>query len=292
MSLQMRAVAAYVRLTYKKRHATTAGARRLLAAAKGESAPPARLRSRHQVCCRQVAGFDCWTVTPTGRAGERVVVYVHGGAYVSEIVAQHWGLISRLADAGVRVEVPLYGLAPQHTYREAYQLLEAVYRDLLADVDPSAVTLAGDSAGGGLILGFAQTLAAAGLPRARRLVLIAPWLDITMSNPAIPAVEARDPMLGWVGAVEIGRAWAGGDDPADPRLSPINGPLTGLPPLDVYAGTRDLLLPDMVRLRERAAAEDVTMRLTVCEGAVHVYPLTPTPEGRAAAAAIVNEIAG
>jgi epsilon-lactone hydrolase len=289
-SLQMRAVSAALRLTRKPRMATAERARKRMAAPKGPADPPAKLRKRHDVSSRQVGGFPCHTVAPRGRRAERAAVYLHGGAYISEISPQHWALISQLADAGVRVEVPSYGLAPQHTYRDAYPFLTAVYRQLLADVDASAVTLVGDSAGGGLALGFAQTLLGTDLPQPRRLVLISPWLDLTLSHPDLPAVELRDPWLSSVGLAEAARSWAGGDDPTDPRLSPGNGPLAGLAPVDVYVGTREICLPDVLQLQDRGATEDVKLQVTVCEGAVHVYPLVPAPEGRTAAREIVASI--
>ena len=291
MSLQMKVVAAFVRLAYKPRMATAERGRARVAEPKGPSGPPAKLCRRHAVSTRRVGGFDCHTVAPRDRPAERAAVYLHGGAYISEISPQHWALISRMADAGVRVEVPSYGLAPQHTYRDAYPFVTEVYRDLATEFGAGSVTVAGDSAGGGLALGLARTLEAAGLPQPRRLILIAPWLDLTISNPEVPVVEARDPWLSSVGLREAAAAWAGGDDPTDPRLSPLNGPLTGLAPIDVYVGTRDICLPDSLLLRDRSRAEGTALRLTVCEGAVHVYPLVPAPEGRAAARAIVREVA-
>lgn len=290
-SLQMRAISVVLRLTRKPRMATVERARKRIAEPKGSSAPPEALLQRHDVRTRQVQGFACTTVAPRDGGTGRAVVYLHGGSYVSEIAKQHWALVSKLADAGVRVEVPLYGLGPQHTYREAYPLVTQVYRDLLAEVDASRVTVAGDSAGGGLALGFAQTLGEAGLPQPRRLVLLSPWLDLTLSHPDLPALEPRDPWLNIEGTREAGTAWAGGDDPTQPRLSPINGTLTGLAPMDVYVGTRELCLPDVLLLQERAAAAGAALEVTVCPGAVHVYPLVPAPEGRAAARRIVEEIA-
>jgi monoterpene epsilon-lactone hydrolase len=290
-SLQMRVIRGVLRLTRKPRTATVERARTRIAAPKGSNEPPAGLRSRHDVRTRPVHGFPCTTVAPRDGGTGRAVVYLHGGSYTGEIAAQHWALISKFADAGVRVEVPLYGLAPQHTYREAYPFVTEVYRDLLADVDASAVTIAGDSAGGGLALGFAQTLAAEGLPQPRRLVLLSPWLDLTLSHPDLPALEPRDPWLNIGGTVEAGKVWAGGDDPTQPRLSPINGALAGLAPMDVYVGTRELCLPDVLLLQERAATAGAELRTTVCPGAVHVYPLVPAPEGRAEARRIVEEIA-
>jgi monoterpene epsilon-lactone hydrolase len=287
-SLQMRAVSVVLRLTRKRQMATVERARKRIEAPKGSSEPPAAVRKRHDVSSRQVEGFPCHTVAPRGTPATHAAVYLHGGAYISEISAQHWTLVSRLADAGVRVEVPSYGLAPQHTYREAYPFLAAVYQQLLTDIDASAITLVGDSAGGGLALGFAQTLLETDLPQPRRLVLISPWLDLTLSNPGLDAV--RDPWLNSVGLAEAAKAWAGGDDPAGPRLSPLNGPLSGLAPIDVYVGTRELCLPDVLLLQDRCATEGAKPQITVCEGAVHVYPLVPAPEGRAAARRIVEEM--
>jgi epsilon-lactone hydrolase len=290
-SLQMRVISGVLRLTRKPRTATVERARQRIAAPKGSNEPPAALRSRHDVRTRRVQGFPCTTVAPRDGASGRAVVYLHGGSYTGEIAKQHWALISKLTDAGVRVEVPLYGLAPQHTYREAYPFVTEVYRDLLADVDASAVTIAGDSAGGGLALGFAQTLAAEGLPQPRRLVLLSPWLDLTLSHPDLPALEPRDPWLNIDGTIEAGKVWAGGDDPTQPKLSPINGQLSGLAPMDVTVGTHELCLPDVQLLQERARAAGADIRVTVCPGAVHVYPLVPAPEGRAEARRIVEEIA-
>ncbi|MFD9934074.1 alpha/beta hydrolase fold domain-containing protein [Streptomyces massasporeus] len=174
---------------------------------------------------RGIDGFGCRNVSPRGRRAERAVVYLHRGAYISHMLPQHWQLISQLADAGARVEAAQYGLAPKYTYREAYPFVTAVYRDLLSDLDAGQVTIMGDSAGPGLALGVAQSLVGSGLPQPARVVLISPWLDLTLTNPAIPEVEARDPFLTTSRLLAAGRGWAGGDDPAQPRLSPVNGPL-------------------------------------------------------------------
>jgi acetyl esterase/lipase len=283
----MRGVAVVLQLTRKPRMATVDRARERLAEPKRPAPVPAAVRRRHDVSSRRVEGFEVTTVAPRGRPPVRTAVYLHGGAYVSPVAPQHWALAGRLADAGVRVVLPHYGLAPQHTHRDAHRLLDAVYRSCGEDV-----VLAGDSAGGGLALGFAQALLGTGLPQPRSLVLLAPWLDLTLADPAVAAAEARDPWLSSVGLVEVGRAWAGGDDPRDPRLSPVEGPLAGLAPVRIWVGTRDLLLPDALRLRDRAAAEGADVEVTVREGAVHVYPLTPTPEGRAGTREVVAAIAG
>jgi monoterpene epsilon-lactone hydrolase len=132
-SLQMRVVRAFLRVAYKPRMATLDRARKRIAEPKGPSYPPRAVRARYDVTSRRIHGFACHTVAPRGTRAERAAIYLHGGAYINEISSQHWALIAKLADAGVRVEVPSYGLAPQHSHREAYPFLTAVYRELLAD---------------------------------------------------------------------------------------------------------------------------------------------------------------
>ncbi|MER6177660.1 alpha/beta hydrolase [Streptosporangium sp. NPDC001681] len=288
MSVQMRVLSVLLRGLYKPRMATAERARKAINAVKADPAPPARAAARHRVHRRSLEGFDCYTVIPrSAPAPAKAVIYLHGGAYIDEITKEHWSFVFALADAGMRVEVPIYGLAPRHTYREAFPFLTAVYRDLLQTCEAEAVFLAGDSAGGGLALALAQDLAASALPRPGRLILLSPWLDITMSHPDIPVVERRDPWLSSVGLIEAGRAWAAGDDPRDPRLSPVHGDLTGLPPVELFVGTHDVLYPDALLLRERAP-HDVQVNLHVVRGAFHVYVLTPVPEGRHAIATIAQ----
>ena len=253
--------------------------------------PPHWLTGRHWVTLREVGGFSSYTVLPRGaEVPRKAVLYLHGGTYVSEIAAWHWVLVSRMADAGCRVEVPIYGLAPEHTYREAFPFLTEVYRELLEDVAPERALIAGDSAGGGLALALAQTLPGEGLPEPARLVLISPWADTTMSNPGIAEVAERDPWLSPVGMVEAARSWAGGDDLSLPRLSPVHGELAALPPMDLYIGTSDLLLPDTRRLHALVTEVGGESHLFEEEGAFHIHPLVPVPEGGDARARIMRTV--
>lgn len=289
-SWQMRGVGLVLRATRRRTWTTAERARRRIEAPKREAPPPRGLRRRHDVSCRTVAGFPCWTVWP--RTTSAAALYLHGGAYLAGIAPQHWALIGRLADAGVRVEVPLYGLAPQHTHREAYPFVHAVWRELAGAAPAGGLALAGDSAGGGLALGLAQELVAGAGIVPDRLVLLSPWLDLTLGNPRIAEYERRDPWLARPGLVEAGRAWAGGEDPTLPRLSPGNGPSAGLPPTTVFVGTREIAYPDAEEFAAAASSAGVPVDLAVVEGAVHVYPLVPAPEGAEGRRAVVAAVVG
>ena len=261
-----------------------------LAQQKAQSMPPESLRTRHIVIDQQFGDFTNFSVRPrhdhSATDQPRAVLYLHGGAYVNGMAPQHWALVSRMVDAGLRVDVADYGLAPRYTHRDAYSFVTRVYGALQAEIGSQNVTIVGDSAGGALALGLAQTTQLP-MPMPRQLLLVSPWLDLTLTNPDIDALQRRDPWLSAVALRQQGLAWAGGDDPNDPRLSPMSGSLHGLPPTHIYIGTRDILYPDVQLLREKAGRAGWRMTLDVCPGAVHVYPLVPAPEGRRAARDIV-----
>lgn len=292
-SVQMNLLAMLLRIVYKPRFATAAAGRAMLARRKRSSEPPRSLTRRCSVHSARVGGFDVHLVrandAPVDADQRPAVVYLHGGAYCNEIVAQHWSLIADLAEhTGAEVHVPIYGLTPQHTGLEARAFVMEVLAGLAEAGRP--VHLIGDSSGGGLALIAAQASADRDEVQLTGATLIAPWLDLSMSNPGVDAVEQTDPWLTRAGLRPIAEAWAAGADVHDPRLSPINGELRGLPPIDVWVGTRDITVPDCRALRDRLPAASLAGYHEL-DGAVHVTPLLPVPEGRASRRSIVEGVA-
>jgi acetyl esterase/lipase len=250
-------------------------------------APPRWLDRACAVDLHARCGWPCYEVAPRSGPHLREVLYLHGGAYIDQVSGMHWRMARLLAQRlRARVSVPVHPLAPDGTAERVVPEITALARDLV-DRGEGATALVGDSAGGGLAVAAAQRMRDEGGHQPSRLVLISPWLDVTMDNPDIPAVEPYDPELSREGLRFAGRLWAGPLDPADPRVSPLNGDLAGLPPCTVFIGTRDVLNPDTRRFRERAEDAGVPVEFHEAEGQIHVYPLYPIPEGRRARARIV-----
>ena len=292
-SWQMKVVALVVRLTRRRAFLSEEAGAAMLRQPQSSSHPPRSLRRRCAVWSRQIGGFQVHTVSAaeTGRAGapgQTSLVFLHGGAYTREIVRQHWDLVAHLAvELGVDVHVPLYGLAPRHDGLEALAFVTEVLETVCAGGRTAYVV--GDSAGGGLALLAAQATAGRDDIRIAGLTLIAPWLDLTMSNPGIDAVERIDPWLARPGLRPVARAWANGLPLDDPRLSPIHGGLNGVPPVDLWVGTRDITLPDCRLLRELLPTESLAGYHEQAD-AIHDTPLLPVPEGRAARQSITDHI--
>jgi acetyl esterase/lipase len=221
-----------------------------------------------------------------------VVVGLHGGAYVREIALPHWLSYARLVrTTGARVVVPIYPLAPRGTAGLVVPQVADLLAALVHEHGATAVGVLGDSAGGGLAMAAVQELVRRGEPTPARLVLISPWLDVTMTDPA--AREVDDPMLDPDSLEDCGRLWAGDLDTADPRVSPLFGSLEGLPPTRVYAGTRDVLYPDALRLHERAQQQGAPVTVDLRRDLVHVWAGIPVlPETRAVQPEIVRALVG
>lgn len=112
----------------------------------------------------------------------------------------------------------------------------------------------------------------------RRLVLISPFVDVTMKNPAIPETDKRDLMLGPVGAREAGRIYAG-DLPVDhPYVSPMNADLGGLPAMQIFVATDDIAGPDALLFADRTRQAGTEAEVHIGHGLMHVWPILPISE--------------
>lgn len=227
--------------------------------------------------------WPVWTLrSRSPRRPARRIVYLHGGAYIGQISgSQYRWCADVVRRTGATAIVPIYPLAPRGTAITIVPAMADLVNAGVAAHGADAVAVAGDSAGGGLALATVQELVSRGVPTPARLVLISPWLDVTISDPASALID--DPLLGAVGLRACGRLWAGGLDPADPRVSPLFGSLAGLPHTDVYAGSLDVLCPDTVRLQQRARAQGADTTVVMREGLIHTWPMFLfLPEARAA----------
>ena len=252
---------------------------------RGEStyAIPGDCRPKAEVIEDERHGMQVFTLP----GGETTVLYLHGGAFINRFSAEHWRFMDRLArKTGCTIVAPDYPLAPYADYARAYEALSGLYRDLLAQ-NSGRLLLMGDSAGGGLALGLAEYLLGQGDPLPERLILFSPWVDVSMENPEIPEYVPVDPMLHLELVKVHGRYWAGGADTRYWMVSPLYGALSGLPPVAVYCGTRELLYPDLLRLHAALTAAGVDATRSVGRGMNHDYPLMPLPE----ADAVFREVA-
>ena len=150
---------------------------------------------------------------------DKIILYLHGGAYVSEINKMHITFCDKIAKkTNSTVFAPIYPLAPNHTYDETYKIVENLYNLILKFNQP--VTIIGDSAGEGLSASFCEYLTANEITQPKHLILISPWVDVSMSGDYEDYIDL-DPMLGVDGLREMGENWAVNLDSKDYKVSPL-----------------------------------------------------------------------
>ena len=217
-----------------------------------------------------IDGFDIYHLFNNN--SNDVIIYLHGGCYINEAVSFHYKFVDKICKkSNMDVYFPIYPLAPIYSYKDAYSLVLKLYKKLLKE--NKNVIIMGDSAGGGLALGFTLYLQTINVNLPNKLVLISPWVDITLKNKQIKQYEKNDPMLSCYGLREYAKLWANGIDLNDYKLSPINGDLSILPNTLIFTGTNEILYPDLLKFYKLLKKNKVKSKLVIGDNMNHVYPL-------------------
>lgn len=218
-------------------------------------------------------GVPVQIVAPAAGEGRTHVLYLHGGAFCLGSPRSHRSITTRLAlAAGAVVAVPDYRLAPEHPYPAALDDARACYQALLGrGVAPERIVLAGDSAGGALVMALLLSLRRSGQPLPAGALLISPVTDPALQGASLATRRAADPMIreGWL---RQGLGWyAALAGAAEHR--PLQADLSGLPPVMIQVGEQEVLLDDSLRLAARLEQAGVECRLQVWQRRWHVFHL-------------------
>lgn len=207
-------------------------------------------------------------------APEKLIFYFPGGSFIDQPRAVHWQFMDALcAGTGAMIVTPIYPKLPEADAQTAYAALTDFYTAFMDGLDYGELLFMGDSAGGGMALSLAMQLRDAGLTGPEELILICPWVDVTMENPDIPAYEQKDPALDSVMLAHLGALWAGELAATDPIVSPLYGSFEGLGHITLITGTAELLYPDILLLDSRLTEAGAAHDLITATGMFHVWPL-------------------
>lgn len=220
------------------------------------------------------APFLAHWVRNSASEANRVLLYVHGGGFAVGSAATHLSITSHLARAArATVLVPAYRLVPEHPYPAALEDVLAAYHWLLERHPPEAIAVGGDSAGGGLAVKLALALRDQGFPLPAGLVLISPWVDMTLTGESHTTMANLDPMLAPTFLSRAVAALCGTIAVDDPRVSPLFADLRGLPPMLIEGASDEILLSDAESLTQRARDAGVTVQYECAQGMWHVYQM-------------------
>jgi len=254
---------------------------------------PSYLQQKFRITRETTDGMDSYILKGSDHPGETYILYLHGGAYISQPTPEHWKFLHKLVTRiNATAIAPVYPKAPNHQFQESFEKVLPIYERVLAKTESKNIVLMGDSSGGGFALALAQVLQEKSLPQPGNIILLFPWLDITMTNPVIEelGLEEKDPILGIKYLAAAGKAYAGETDPACPLLSPINGPLTGLAKMSVFVGTHDILLADARKLKQKADKLGIDINYFEFPNMIHGFTHTPFREAEQAFEMIIDII--
>lgn len=231
-------------------------------------------------------GVSAEWLTPEHPCDNRVLLYIHGGAFVAyspDVYANMvGGWCQRLQTRALLVN---YRLSPESRFPAASDDCLIAYRWLLEQgYAPRDIVIAGDSAGGNLALSTLLGLKAEGLAMPACAVLLSPFLDLTLSGNSALTNARRDPIFTLAFALGIRQHYAHAELYSDPLVSPLFGDFSGLPPMLFQAGSTELILDDAVRAAAKANAQGIPVQLDIWEALPHVFQtIDALPQARVAA---------
>ncbi|MEM3594045.1 MAG: alpha/beta hydrolase [Candidatus Jordarchaeaceae archaeon] len=180
-----------------------------------------------------------WITTP-GVINQHVILYLHGGGYVSGSIRTHRDLAARISRvSNSRVLIIDYRLAPENPFPAAVEDAVAAYRWLIFTerIIPNNLIIAGDSAGGGLTIATLVWLRDEEVALPAAAICLSPWLDLACTGESMKSKAKSDPFITPEACKFMAEKYLNGADPYNPLASPLYANLHGLPPIFIIVGT-------------------------------------------------------
>ncbi|WP_369597550.1 alpha/beta hydrolase [Rhodococcus sp. WWJCD1] len=218
-----------------------------------------------------------WVRAPGLTPGPRVILYIHGSAYVICSARTHRGLTARLSrSTGLPVFTVDYRLAPEHPFPAAADDLEAAYRWLLGQgYDAANIVIAGDSAGGHLAADLIIENDRTGTPQPGAMVLFSPLIDLDFELSARMERTRKDPMISAKAARGLVALYTDGHDANLPRLRLDLALVRNFPPTLIQVGGAEMLRGDARHLHAMIEAGGGRSELEIWPDQMHVFQALP-----------------
>jgi len=256
------------------------------------NSPPAKLFKHYVISRIVIDNHTTHLIKQKKGINKKIAIYFHGGGYVKGPLALQWKTLAEIADATMYdVAILNYPKTPEYTCQETINYCVQVFEKILLDYGQTNIIFLGDSAGGGLALSLFMSLRDLGKATPEKMILMSPWLDVSMTNKEIPEYKDKDLILTVDGLIVCGLFYAGGIDTGDWRVSPMYGDLDCLPETHVFVGGSELFYPDCRDFIKNAKAKGYVAELHYYEDMQHDWPIIPLiSEAKQARAEIIGLI--
>lgn len=226
-----------------------------------------------------------------GRPSRKLLLYLHGGAFIYPPVFFHWRFLHDLAlRTHCDALLPVYPKSPEYDCEYSVKTLLEYYKNISETNQYDEIHLVGDSAGACLCIVVAQEAHKNGWQKPLTTTLLSPCVDLSHTKEAaMRALQDKDTMLQLDRVITLNAIWQGRLSAQHPWVSPVFGDFSGVDNLYVYYGSDEILQPDDLFLKETYEKSGKTGHFYEYEGMFHTFAMFPVPEGFKALKEIVNE---
>ncbi|WP_298515666.1 alpha/beta hydrolase fold domain-containing protein [uncultured Kordia sp.] len=232
------------------------------------------------------------TEIKTQHSKDTLLMYIHGGAFISGPAKHHWDSLKTIAkETNCIIWMCKYPKAPEHNITEISQNIDAVYKEALQKYPADQIILMGDSVGGTLITALTQRLRNEKVALPQKIMLICPVMDSTLQNPDIEKVDKIDPMLSKAGILSAKKMCAGDEGLHNVMISPLNGNFEGFPKTILCVAAHDIMYPDQLLTVDKMKKAKVDLELIEGKNMPHIWPLLPVmKEAKVALQLLIEKI--
>lgn len=225
----------------------------------------------------------------TIKDNSKKLLYIHGGSYIEEANYFQLKFAMKIAEkTNSTLVFPVYPLAPKGSYKTMYPFIEKLYEQLLEN--SNEINFLGDSAGGGFILSFAMYLRDNKKKQPKNIIMMSPWLDLSLSNPKTYDDAKTDYIFGVDGTRYCGKLWSDGLDIRDPLVSPMFGDVNNLSKMTIITGEREILKSDCHKFSKILTSNKIKHNFIEYKNQCHDFGAYPTKEGKLVIEDICNII--
>lgn len=220
-------------------------------------------------------GVAAMWIVPKGAAHDRVVLYAHGGGFVSGSIYTHRKMVGHLAKAaGCRALIFAYQYAHQAKLPAQVETMLHVHSWLRRQaISPDRIAMAGDSCGAILVFGTLQRLRAEGEPLPAAVMILSGWLDLALTGTSYERNRGKDIFFERSAVQWLVTNILGDHDPRDSYVSPLYANLSAFPPIYLQAGSDETLVDESRMFAERAKRAGLEVRLDVFPEMLHSFQM-------------------
>lgn len=218
------------------------------------------------------------TITEIGvnKSSDKLLIFIHGGAFVSGPSQHHWDAVKYISkEINHKIWLCNYPKAPENKITFISKNIDEIYFKAKEKYSPSNICIIGDSVGGTLVTSLVQRLIKRKIELPKKIILISPVMDASMSNPKIKEIEKIDPMLSLNGVLSAKKMCSGNLDLKNPIISPIYESFEGFPSTTLFTAQKDIMYPDEKIFIQKMKESGVNIEIVEGINMPHIWPFLP-----------------